>query len=170
MPTFKKLPDGDVEALIVYVKHLSRNWDDDSLYAAPLDLPEPPEWFSEESARQERAKQGKAQFDLTCAVCHGPEGHGDGPGAKGLIDVWEHPVQPAMLSKDHHKSGDSPTDLYRTIATGLNGTPMVGFAEALKPKQIWELVAYIKSIEGTAPSEEEKETKEKTSKQQSKAE
>ena len=70
---------------------------------------------------------------------------------EGLIDAWEQPVLPAVLSREHHKSGDRPTDLYRTIATGLNGTPMVGFEGTLESEQIWDLVAYLKSIEGTAP-------------------
>ena len=154
MPTFQKLTDGEVEAVIVYLTHLSRTWDDDSLHAVPLDLPEEePDWFLQEEERDVHRAAGARLFATTCAACHGPEGHGDGPGAKGLFDVWENPVQPAVLSKEHHKSGDRPTDFYRTIATGLNGTPMVGFDGVLEPEQIWDLVAFLKSIEGTAPVE-----------------
>ena len=152
MPTFQKLSDGEVEAVIVYLTHLSRTWDDEALYADPLDLPsEVPDWFSREEELRDHEKTGSQLFAQACAACHGPKGHGDGPASKGLIDAWEQPVLPAVLAREHHKSGDRPTDLYRTIATGLNGTPMVGFEGTLESEQIWDLVAYLKSIEGTAP-------------------
>ena len=57
-------------------------------------------------------KKGAETFATHCAVCHGAEGNGDGPGASGLVDVWEEVSKPAMLSAPHHKSGDKPTDLY----------------------------------------------------------
>ncbi|MEM7015058.1 MAG: cytochrome c, partial [Verrucomicrobiota bacterium] len=79
--------------------------------------------------------------------CHGADGEGDGPAAaEGFVDVWEHPIKPADLTRPHHKSGDGSQDLFRTIALGLDGTPMVGFSAALKEEQIWELVAYVRSI------------------------
>lgn len=157
MPTFQKLSDGEVEAVIVYLTHLSRTWDDETLYAKPLDLPtEAPDWFSRDADLRAHEKAGSRLFAQSCMACHGPEGHGDGPASKGLIDVWEQPVLPAVLSKEHHKSGDRPTDLYRTIATGLNGTPMVGFEAVLEPGQIWDLVAFLKSIEGTVPAKGKK--------------
>lgn len=160
MPTFQKLTDSEVDSVIVYLTHLSRTWDDEALHAAPLALPEKaPDWFLQEEEREQHRETGAKLFATTCAACHGPEGHGDGPGAKGLIDVWENPVLPAVLSKEHHKSGDRPTDLFRTIATGLNGTPMVGFDGVLQTEQIWDLVAFLKSIEGTAPVEQDEDSK-----------
>ena len=63
------------------------------------------------------------------------------------MDVWEHPIVPANLGLPHHKSGDSMDRLFRTIALGLDGTPMVGFRGTLQDDQIWNLVAYIKSLE-----------------------
>jgi mono/diheme cytochrome c family protein len=60
-----------------------------------------------------------------------------------LLDAWGFPIRPADLQAPHLKSGDSPRDVYRTVATGLNGTPMIGFAELLTPEEIWELVAFL---------------------------
>lgn len=87
------------------------------------------------------------EADLRRTSCHGPTRKGDGPAAAGLSDIWKNPIISADLSEVHHKSGDQPADLYRTIATGLDGTPMPSFSAALKPDEIWNLVAYIKSIE-----------------------
>jgi hypothetical protein len=44
------------------------------------------------------------------------------------------------------KSGPNPDDLYRTISTGLNGTPMPSYANVLTPEERWGLVFYILSI------------------------
>jgi mono/diheme cytochrome c family protein len=110
-------------------------------------LPKPPAWYHQKKDRALHAAKGKEKFVQICASCHGPEGKGDGPAAAALIDIWKNPLTPADLSEAHHKSGDEPTDLYRTIATGLDGTPMTAFLATLKPEEIWSLVAYIKSIE-----------------------
>lgn len=153
MPAFKKLTDDDVTGLIVYLQNLSSRWDDDELYIDPFDLPKTPDWFGDVSAREKHVKSGAQLFAQLCVACHGASGKGDGPGAKGLIDIWKNPITPGNLTKEHHKSGDKPADLYRTIVTGFDGTPMVGFGEALKPAHVWDLVAYIKSIE--SPDQEE---------------
>ena len=147
MPFFVDFSDEDVSSLIVYLQNLSRNWDDESLMAEPIQLPGLPEWYHKGEKAAAHAQSGKALFAIHCSSCHGPEGHGDGPASGELIDMWEHKIVPADLSAAHHKSGDKPQDLYRTIATGLNGTPMVGFFGTLDEESIWDLVTYIKSLE-----------------------
>jgi mono/diheme cytochrome c family protein len=81
-----------------------------------------------------------------CNQCHGPEGKGDGPSAKELKDDWSESIAPTDLTLKPFKSGANPEDLYRTISTGLNGTPMPSYADALTPKERWALVFYILSI------------------------
>lgn len=148
MPIFAHLHDEEVDALIVYLKNLSRAWKDPALAANPVPQPELPEWFASTEDRSRRALAGKERFALLCSSCHGAEGKGDGEAGKGLFDAWGHPIAPATLAAPHHKSGDSPRDLYRTISTGLNGTPMIGYAASLKDEEMWELVAWI--LEWTA--------------------
>lgn len=156
MPMFAKLSDADISGLIVYVQSFSRRWDDEEAQAEPLDLPETPDWFKDSEQVETHAASGAVKFGEICAVCHGPEGRGDGPGSKGLLDVWENPIVPAALSNEHHKSGDAPSDLYRTIATGLDGTPMIGFAGTLSEEQIWDLVSWIKHNEIEGQTDEDK--------------
>lgn len=146
MPIFSQLHDEEVDALIVYLKNLSKSWKDPALAAQPLPMPGIPAWFSTAEEREPHAAAGKARFATLCAACHGEGGKGDGPGGKGLIDGWGNPITPAVLAAPHHKSGDSPGDLYRTIATGLNGTPMLGYAGTLTEEEIWELVAWIGAL------------------------
>ena len=66
---------------------------------------------------------------------------------KGLQDVWGFAIAPADLTSPSHKSGSTEEDLFRTIALGLDGTPMVGYRAVLDDDAIWDLVAYIRSIE-----------------------
>ncbi len=146
MPFFKDFSDEDVSALIVYLQNLSRKWDDAELKAEPVELAPRPKWFSDSEEKPGHVMKGKKLFAVNCASCHGEKGKGDGPASVGLIDIWEHPIVPADLSGPHHKSGDQPEDLFRTISTGLNGTPMIGFHEVLGPESIWDLVAFIESL------------------------
>jgi mono/diheme cytochrome c family protein len=146
MPTFAKMSENELEGIVTYVQSLSRRWQDKENYALPIKLPDPPSWFKEPDEIKDHVVKGKILFAKTCASCHGPEGQGDGPASKGLIDIWEQPISPANLSAAHYKSGDAPTDLFRTISTGLDGTPMIGFHGTLKPEEIWNLVAYVRSL------------------------
>ncbi len=143
MPMFARLREEELAALLVYLKQLSRSWNDPALAASPLPIPEVPGWFANPTEKAAHAKRGAVRFATTCAVCHGESGRGDGPGGGGLLDAWGFPIRPADLQAPHLKSGDSPRDVYRTVATGLNGTPMIGFAELLTPEDIWELVAFL---------------------------
>jgi mono/diheme cytochrome c family protein len=84
--------------------------------------------------------------DAGCAECHGAEGRGDGPSAKGLKDEAGNQIDAADLTLRPFKSGPTAQDLYRTVSTGLNGTPMPSYADALTVKERWALVSYILSI------------------------
>ena len=147
MPAFTKMSDAELDGIVAFVQNLSRRWRDEHQYANPLPLPEKPAWLARAAAPPEHIEQGKTLFSKLCASCHGAEGRGDGLAAKGLVDVWENPITPADLTGEHHKSGDRPEDLYRTIATGLDGTPMIGFHSTLDATQIWDLVGFIRSLE-----------------------
>jgi len=84
--------------------------------------------------------------DAGCVSCHGSDGKGDGPSAEGLKDYWGFPMQPADLTLKPFKSGPDPEDLYRTLSTGFDGTPMPSYADSLTPKERWGIVFYILSI------------------------
>ncbi len=96
---------------------------------------------------KELVTQGESVYrDAGCASCHGSDGKGDGPSAEGLKDYWSFPIGPTDLTLKPFKSGPDPEDLYRTLSTGLDGTPMPSYADSLTPKERWSLVFYILSI------------------------
>ena len=148
MPTFKdRLSEKDMDAMIVYIKSLSPRWRDSKNHATPKVVPPIPDWLSSGGKERDAAiLAGKSLFAQTCVPCHGASAKGDGIAAASLTDAWGSPAAPADLTQPHLRSGERPEDVYRTIAMGLDGTAMAGFQEALTEEQIWQLVAFIKSL------------------------
>lgn len=151
MPTFKdRLSARDMEAMIVYIKSLSPRWRDSKNHAKPTVIPSPPDWLGTDRQESNDAiLSGKDLFTRTCAPCHGASAQGDGVAAPGLIDVWGKPAAPADLTRSHLRNGDRLEDIFRTIALGLDGTPMTGYRDTLSDAQIWEIVGFIRSTQET---------------------
>lgn len=80
---------------------------------------------------------GQIVYERYCLTCHGVNGSGDGPGAEGL----EPP--PADLAIHVPLHGDA--DIFRFIASGIEGTSMVGLADNLTDDDIWHAINYIRA-------------------------
>ena len=82
-----------------------------------------------------------------CDTCHGAKGRGDGPSAPELKDDAGHPIKPFNFASGRPmKGGQGPDAVYKTVMTGLQGTPMPGFGDALEPAQGWAIVAYVQQF------------------------
>jgi cytochrome c oxidase cbb3-type subunit 2 len=91
--------------------------------------------------------QGRALYArLGCPECHGPEGRGDGPSSNKLKDDQQRPIPAYDFTNGDYKGGATPEDVYRTFSTGLSGTPMPSFADAIAPDDRWRLVEYVLSL------------------------
>jgi mono/diheme cytochrome c family protein len=89
---------------------------------------------------------GKRMYtESGCSQCHGAEGKGNATSANELKDQSGNPIVATDLTLKPFKSGSDPEDLYRTLSTGLNGTPMPTYEDVLTPKERWALVFYILS-------------------------
>ncbi len=70
----------------------------------------------------ELMERGRALYAQTCATCHGVEGKGDGPGAKGLT-----PVPRNFAVAAAWKNGTRLEAIYRTLEEGVKGSSMVSY-------------------------------------------
>lgn len=62
-------------------------------------------------------------FQSACASCHGAQGRGDGPAARGMQP------QPSNFHEEERMNVRSLYGLYNTITLGVGGTPMKAFSE-----------------------------------------
>lgn len=151
MPAWFELPLQDRLAVIQYIKYelAADRMDPDEPYfyfveeppGEPLEIGTPPESSAELVAHgAEIWRQAK------CWECHGDAGKGDGEKAAGLEDDLGFPIVPANLTRGLFKSGPTVSDIYRTISTGLSGTPMPSFKDAFSDEDRWALAYYVLSL------------------------
>jgi len=77
-------------------------------------------------------RQGRQLYIvMECYSCHGVDGRGRGPQSRGLKDSAGNGIRPRDFTAGWFKSGDEPIGVYKAIHTGLNGTPMVAYGDAL---------------------------------------
>lgn len=141
MPAFQFLSDREVWAVISFLKTLSPRWREDPV-PPPLVVPLPPKFSAAGVAR------GAAIYKQQgCAACHGTGGRGDGRSAATLKYDNEKPIRPADFARPRDfKCGQRPADIFRTLANGMDGTPMPSFAEETSDEQRWDLVQFVLSV------------------------
>lgn len=151
MPTFHMLPMKDRLAVVQYIKYVLAvdRTDAESPYVffeeepplPPIYIGAPPEPSAELVA------EGREVWrSAKCWECHGDTGKGDGAKARTLKDDFGFAIPPANLTTGLFKSGASVRDIYRTITTGLNGTPMPTYVNSFTEDQRWALAYYIVSL------------------------
>lgn len=145
MPSFSGLSEEERWAAIAYVQSFNSMFKEEK--PTPLSIPDPPFPSSEASIENGR----KLYVKYSCDRCHGDNGYGDGPESlKGnLKDSRGRSISAGNLSdRASMKNGAAPRDIYRSLMTGLDGTPMPSFADSLqgKEKEAWDLVHYILSL------------------------
>jgi mono/diheme cytochrome c family protein len=150
MPSWNPLTREQRADLVAYIKSFSPRFHEEKP-ATPLEISaEPP-------TSQESVKRGAELFEsMNCWSCHGKEGRGNGPSALTLTDSKGYPITPLDLTSGRRfKCGDSSRGLFRDLMTGLDGTPMPSFTDALKPDQIWDLVHYIQTLQPSGRKKKE---------------
>jgi cytochrome c oxidase cbb3-type subunit 1 len=144
MPPWYEISVQERLAVIQFIKTFSDRWKNEKPGAA-IQIPEEPPVTMESIAR------GKQQFETVCFACHGAGGLGDGVPAGTLSDMWGNPINPANFTLPAGvpggvKLGHDGRHIFKTIVTGIGGTPMPSFADAFTPAQTWDIVHYVQSL------------------------
>lgn len=150
MPTWHMLPEKDRLAVIQYVKYRlaidgqapgSPSYFEEQEPEAPIHVGEPPTPSATLVAR------GNAMYtQAKCWECHGESGDGNGPKADSLRDDFGFPIRPANFVAGVFKSGPRVQDIFRTMSTGINGTPMPSYGDVLSENDEWAISYYVLSF------------------------
>jgi cytochrome c len=84
---------------------------------------------------------------LKCDNCHGNRGHGHGAAVATLHnDDGSDVHMPDLTRASAYKCGHDDTRVFITLMTGLDGTPMTGYAEAITPADAWDLIHFMTQL------------------------
>ena len=148
MPAWPNLSDEEVSNIAYFITTFSPDFTNPENAPQPIDLPRAP------NSSKETIEAGKKLYEETgCIRCHGALGRADGPSAPTLKDDWGYPIRAADLAQRWtFRGGSSREDIFRTMSTGFNATPMPSFQEGLTAEQRWAITDYIASLsDGDGP-------------------
>jgi mono/diheme cytochrome c family protein len=133
--------------------------------AAAAATEQPPHTFNitpQEKARKNPVRftdlsvaRGKKLFHTQCAMCHGENGKGDGDLAQ------EMKITPPDFTKPGVLGERTDGELFSIIGQGLS--PMPGQGKRLRPGQTWDLVNYLRTLQGKTPAKASAAEREKAS-------
>ena len=177
MLPWRDVPERDILDIIQYIKTLSPKWIDKTP-GEPI-VPGPDPWGDARKAeaitRGMKVYHGLAQ----CLSCH------PAYESKATIDAaslelskreatlrpdpyhselkdsdYGTRLMPPDFTRDHVRSGEALTDIYRTIASGIGGTAMPTWKGALPDDDIWAMAYYVRSlidIKGTREADDRRD-------------
>jgi mono/diheme cytochrome c family protein len=141
MPAWPQFTDQQLTELAYYLKSFAPD------FANPERQPEPLQISSAPTSKESIDKGQTLYAELGCARCHGDLGRTDGVSAPTLTDDFGNPIRAADLTRRWtFRGGPTRQDIFRAFSTGLNGTPMPSFVDALSEEQRWDLANYVYAL------------------------
>ncbi|MBI5411095.1 MAG: c-type cytochrome [Nitrospirae bacterium] len=145
MPPFAGLEEKERRQAIAYIKTFFSGFREETPTSIPIGFPAVP-------SSPESVEKGRKLYVLNeCHTCHGENGAGDETAARAgeLKDSLGLPIAPTDLTNPASlKNGATARDLFRSVMTGFNGTPMPSYAAqfAGREEEAWHLVNYLLSL------------------------
>jgi mono/diheme cytochrome c family protein len=140
MPAWgKALTDDETWSVVNYIKKFSKRFEEESP-KKPVDVSSAPE------STPKRIGRGKDLYEkMRCSRCHGTDLKGNGSLSDKLYDLWDHRSFIYDLTNPNtFKFGFELKDIYLTLTTGLDGSPMRAYAD-LSDQKRWDLALYVRS-------------------------
>lgn len=141
MPSFVALGPMQTDDLVAMLKTFSSRFAREAPGAPVAATPATPN----DGASQAR---GAALWSrLKCDNCHGSRGRGHGAAAATLHNDDGSEVHvPNLTRASAYKCGNDDPRVFVTLMTGLDGTPMAGYAEAMTPADAWDLIHFMAEL------------------------
>jgi mono/diheme cytochrome c family protein len=86
---------------------------------------------------------GAAEYKRHCVSCHGGPGLARAPWTSALL-----PTPPFLIDASRHWT---TAQLYKLVHDGVKMTAMPAWGEIVSDEQIWEIVAFLKTLPGLSP-------------------
>lgn len=160
-----EMQDNELQDIIQYIKTFSPRWAEEEP-VAPIEITADP-WTGKEKEGVARGKivyHGLAQC-LKCHPAYGTkqeiwdatkEATGEGstsafredmynPDAK-LSEAYKVKILPPDFLRHPVKAGDTPKELFRTIAAGIGGTAMPMWKGAIDDSDIWAIAHFVRAM------------------------
>jgi mono/diheme cytochrome c family protein len=140
------LSDAEIAAVVETIKVFGGGVFEDENYAPEVvAVGNPP---SVNEALLARGREIFAGQEAQCIKCHGENGRGNGESAPGMTDDAGLPILPADLTKAwRFKGGHELADIFTRFSTGMDGSPMPSYLDALPDDaDRWALAAYVQSL------------------------
>lgn len=141
MPAWDKiLSDGDIEAVVQYLKTLNPRFATEAPEPIAPSAPVPP--------TPEGLTRGAAAYArMQCGKCHGDDGRGTGATATSFQDDWGFPMRAANLTEPWtFRGGPAPSDVFMRFRAGISGTPMPSYKGTATDAEMWDLANYVASL------------------------
>ena len=142
MPAFEAiLSERERRDVVAYIKQFSQR------FASGSEPPSTSVSAPPQVTKKHIARGASLYVDSGCPSCHGAEGRGDGRSGQDLKTAEGDPIIPRDLThKWSFHGGHTPSDIYRRIANGMDGSSMAAYEEVLEPNDLWDLVFYVLSL------------------------
>jgi mono/diheme cytochrome c family protein len=117
-----------------------------------------PDKYKDEKELAASVQRGKILFvgdtkaaaaKVTCVSCHTDFGRQ----ARFRFDDWGTLVRPNNFPNGIFRGGRRPIDMYYRIHSGINGSGMANFGDALEPNEIWDLINFVSILSYPAMQE-----------------
>jgi mono/diheme cytochrome c family protein len=148
MPDWPNLTDGERRDVIAYIKSFSSFFEGANVQAL--------QFAADPGAGGDALEAGEAAFQkLECWKCHGESGRGSGNSTPTLEDWRGLPIRAADLTEPwNFNGGGGAAEIYRRMMTGLDGTPMPAYRDAVASNvvstdELWQVAHYVASLAPT---------------------